>query len=122
MSRKAGAMSFLRLRSLHACEKTIVSTRGDIDLASAQLFEEHINKELGRGEMTLVVNLAHTGYIDSSGLAVLLRAHKNLQNCGGRLAVIGCQPTLTRVFNMVGFNNLFQIQERLPSRLRRYHN
>lgn len=115
-------MSTLRLRSLYACEKTIVSTRGDIDLASAPVFEAHINRELNRGETNLIVNLAYTGYIDSSGLAVLLRAHRALQNVGGKLAVVGCQPTLTRVFNMVGFSNLFQVQERLPSRLRRYHN
>jgi anti-anti-sigma factor len=112
-------MPLLRLRSLYACEKTIVSTRGDIDLASAPNLEAHLNRELGRGEKNLIVNLSHTNYIDSSGLAVLLRAHKALQGSGGRLAVIGCQPMLTRIFNMVGFNHLFQVQERLPSRLRR---
>jgi len=109
----------LRLRSLHADEKTIISTRGDIDLSTAHDFEVQLTEELERGEKTLVVNLAHTSYIDSSGLAVLLRVHKALQTSGGKLSVIGCQPSLTRVFNMVGFQHLFQIQERLPSRLRR---
>lgn len=109
----------LRVRTLRTDEKTIVSTRGDIDLATASRFEEELRRELDSGEKHLVVNLAHTSYIDSSGLAVLLRAHKALQDRDGTLMVIGCRPTVSRIFNMVGFHYLFTFQERLPSRLRR---
>src|SRR5437868_5291228 len=100
-------MPLLRLRTLHTCEKAIVSTRGDIDLASAPTFETQLTEEVNGGHKNVIVNLAHTSYIDSSGLAVLLRMHRTLQGAGGKLAVIGCQPNVSRVFRMVGFQHLF---------------
>jgi anti-anti-sigma factor len=108
----------LRVRTLHTFEKTIVSTRGDIDLSTAQRLEAELQRELDGGAKHLVLNLAHTSYIDSSGLAVLIRAHKALQERDGALMVIGCRPTVNRIFNMVGLNSLFQFQERLPNRVR----
>lgn len=112
-------MSTLRMRTMRACEKIIITTRGDIDLSTATNLETELQRQVDSGEKHVVLNLSHTSYMDSSGLAVLLRTYKHLQNTGGRLSVIGCAPNICRIFNMVGFHHLFTIQEKLPSRLRR---
>ena len=104
-------MAPLRLRVLRACEKTIVTARGDIDLSTAPLFETCLSEELDRGGLNVIVNLSHTDYLDSSGLAVLLRAHKRLTEKHGRLSVVGCRPCVLRVFQIVGFQYLFPIEE-----------
>lgn len=103
-------MEPIRLRVLRVCERTIVTARGDIDLSTASLFESCLLDEVTRGERNLVVNLSHTNYLDSSGLAVLLRIHKKLQDAHGRLSVVGCRPCVLRVFQIVGFQYLFPIE------------
>ncbi len=109
-------MEPIRLRVLRACERTIVTARGDIDLSTAPLFESCLLQEVARGERDLVVNLSHTDYLDSSGLAVLLRIHKKLQEMHGHLSVVGCQPCVLRVFQIVGFQYLFPIEAFQPRR------
>ncbi|MGO8669930.1 MAG: STAS domain-containing protein [Capsulimonadaceae bacterium] len=109
----------LRVRTLHAADKAIITTAGDIDIATASVLEAMINCEIERGERFVMVNLSHTTYIDSSGLAVLFRANKALGGQGGRMAVIGCRPSVMRVLRMVCFHMLFEVHEHMSPRLRR---
>jgi anti-anti-sigma factor len=111
-------MSLLRLKTLHAPDSTVVSTRGDIDIATSQTLDDYLMTLINEGRYNIVLNFSHTSYLDSTGLAVLLRAHKKLRENGGQLSVIGCLPQVKRVFSMVGFHRLFPIQEYLPKRSR----
>ena len=105
-------MSELRLRTLHTCESTIVTTRGDIDIATAPVLEKHLSALASQGRRHLVLNLSHTAYMDSSGLAAVMRTHKSLQHIGGGISIIGCRPSVGRILNLVGFHHLFTVQDR----------
>lgn len=112
-------MSDLRLRTWKSCDKTIVSICGDLDIAAAPLLDRHLKTLIDQGTRHLVVNLSRAPYVDSAGLAALSRTHRALRSIGGHLSVAGCQPSVWRVMNIVGFQHLFPIQERMPSRIRR---
>jgi len=112
-------VSALRLKTFRACDKLIISTRGDLDLASAPVLDGYLTRLAELGHRHLVINLRRTGYIDSSGLAVLMRVHRTLRATGGQLSLVGCQPSVGRVLRLVGFHHLFVIDEYQPSRLRR---
>ncbi|BDI34341.1 hypothetical protein CCAX7_63920 [Capsulimonas corticalis] len=111
-------MSDLRLRTLHTCESTIITTRGDIDIATAPVLEKHLSALASQGRRHLVLNLSHTAYMDSSGLAAVMRTHKTLQHIGGEIAIIGCQPSVGRILNLVGFHHLFTVRDRSQRRPR----
>lgn len=102
--------SRLRLRTVTAREKTIVMTRGDIDLTTVAALDDQLAR-LARQQRQLIVNLSHTYYVDSTALASLLRTHKSLSAVGGRLHVVGCQPSVSRVLHMVGFQHLFIVHD-----------
>jgi len=108
-------MSRLRLRTLIACDQTIVSIWGDIDLATSPLLRSRLRDLVASGCSHLVLNLSHTGYIDSTGLETLVRTHKDLRGLGGELAIVRCPPAINRVLHLVGFHYLFSIEERSTS-------
>jgi len=111
-------MSQLRLRTLIACDKTIVTTRGQIDLSTSAQLSSCLMAYVAQGCRRLVLNLSHTTYIDSSGLAVLSRVHKTMRGTNAQLVLVGCQPTVVRLLHIVGFHHLFSIEETQPRRLR----
>jgi anti-anti-sigma factor len=100
----------LRVRVLRTAGRTVVSTRGEIDLVSAPDFERRIMDEIDAGCRTLVINLSHTSYVDSSALAAMLRLNKEMRRAGGKMSVMGCRRHVARVLDVVGFRTLFPIE------------
>lgn len=78
-----------------------VQIEGELDLAVADRLDEVLNAAASECDHVLV-DLANCSFIDSSGIAVILRAHNRMEQDGGRLAV--CAPTdqVLRVLSMTG--------------------
>jgi anti-anti-sigma factor len=47
--------------------------------------------------------------MDSSGLGVLVGAHKRLVRLGGRLRVVGASTAVTRLLTITGLDRVFDI-------------
>lgn len=104
-------MSRLRLRTLVACDSTIVSTWGDIDLSTSPLLGVRLSA-LAKPGCRLILNLSHTLYMDGTALTVLENAHKTLRAGGGELSLIGCRPAVFRILRLSGLDRLFRVEER----------
>jgi stage II sporulation protein AA (anti-sigma F factor antagonist) len=62
----------------------------------------------GRSHDGLVLDLAAVGFIDSSGLSVLLAAHHDAQLAGRRLALRpALSPAVRRLFEVAGVHDMF---------------
>ena len=73
--------------------------------------EEHIDRTLPR---TLTVDLGGVSFMDSSGIAVLLRAWRRVGELGGRVRVVGAPPQAARVLRAAGVDRLFPLTEKKP--------
>jgi stage II sporulation protein AA (anti-sigma F factor antagonist) len=79
---------------------------GDLDLAAVPLLQEHLDRTMCSGA-DLVIDLAEVGFIDSSGLEVLVRADRQLRACGGQLVLLGASRAVYRVFELAGVDRYF---------------
>jgi len=104
-------MSRLRLRTLVACDNTVVSTWGDVDLSTSPLLGARLSALAAPGRR-LILNLSHTLYMDGTALTVLARAHEELRAAGGELSLVGCRPVVLRILRLAGFDCLFSVEER----------
>jgi len=104
-------MSRLRLRTLVACDKTVVSTWGDIDLSTSPLLRARLSALAAPDCRCLILNLAHTHYMDGTGLSVLAEVHKILCAEGGELILVRCRPTVARLLHLSGFDHLLTGEE-----------
>jgi len=79
----------------------VLAVSGELDLAVAGELDELLTR-LAAESPLVVVDLAGCEFIDSSGIAVILRAQQRIGAAGGKLAV--CSPTaqVLRVLSMTG--------------------
>ncbi len=79
---------------------------GDLDLATAPLLRERLGRAICSGA-PVVIDLAEVGFIDSSGLGVLVQADRQLRAFGGQLVLSGGSRAVRRVFELAGVDRHF---------------
>jgi len=78
-----------------------IQIEGELDLAVAGRLDEALTRACEQCERVLV-GLERCAFIDSSGIAVILRAHNRMQEDGNRLVVYGPTDQVLRVLSMTG--------------------
>ena len=81
---------------------TEIDVTWNLDVAGAQQLEDSIADLSGQ----VVINLADTAFVASSGLRVLLKHAQRLSDDGGALVVCGANPTVAEVFQISGFDTI----------------
>ena len=86
---------------------------GAVDIAIAGELRRELVKLVREGHTRLLIDLSDVNFIDSTGLGVLLHIVKQLRTKRGRLAVACPDPTMRRLFELIGHNLLFPVDETL---------
>lgn len=81
-----------------------IQIEGELDLAVAGQLDEVLTAAVEQCERILV-GLERCAFIDSSGIAVILRAHNRMEEEGNRLAVYAPTAQVLRVLSMTGLTN-----------------
>ncbi len=81
-----------------------VQIEGELDLAVAAQLDEVLTVAAEECSQVLV-GLERCAFIDSSGIAVILRAHNRMQEDGNRLVVYAPTDQVLRVLSMTGLTN-----------------
>ena len=102
--------SLLRIDTLDS-GVTHVKLSGAVDIAIAGELRRELVKLVRAGHRRLLIDLSDVGFIDSTGLGVLLHIVKRLEPRRGRLAVACPDPTMRRLFELIGHNLLFPVDE-----------
>jgi anti-sigma B factor antagonist len=96
---------------------TRVHLVGEVDIASAKQLQQALGDLVRDGHTRLLVDLTDVSFIDSTGLGVLLHTVRQLRRRRGRLAVLCPDPTMRALFELVGHNLLFPVDETLERAL-----
>jgi anti-anti-sigma factor len=78
-----------------------IRIEGELDLAVAGQLDEVLSAAVAECDRILV-GLDSCTFIDSSGIAVILRAHKKMEEEGRRLAIYAPADQVLRVLSMTG--------------------
>lgn len=91
-------------------DAVVVRATGEIDLHTAPLLDEPVRIAVESSSPRVVVDLSQTHYLDSTGLAVLLRAHKQLREAGRCFVLRTSQPRVLRLLGLAGLSRLMTIE------------
>jgi anti-anti-sigma factor len=84
---------------------------GELDLASGETFSDRLQAvEAGRPEL-ITLDLSGLRFLDSSGLALVVRAHTRARNECRRLVIIPGPPQVQRVFDITGLNTVLEFED-----------
>jgi anti-sigma B factor antagonist len=92
-------------------EVCIVEVEGQLIVGNRQELKQKILDELEKGQRKVLVDFARTGYIDSSGLGVLVSLAKKIRDMGGDLRLANLNDDLQTLFELTKLDTLFQISE-----------
>lgn len=87
-----------------------VSAVGEIDLASSPELRRALDEALDGGAQELVLDLGRVGFIDSSGLGVLVGVHTRVDDLGRRFVIRGVEGPVRRVFEITGLHEVFEVE------------
>lgn len=92
----------------------VVSVVGDVDLASAAQLGEALGAAL-RHSSHLVVDVTDMTFIDSSGLSVLVQAHRRAAEAGGTLTLRHPSLTLRRLLAITRLETVLLVEDGEPA-------
>lgn len=87
----------------------VVTPPPEIDIANAGDLRADIIAAGANGRDVVIINMSETAFCDSTGLNVLVRAHKQLSAEGRQLRLVIREPTLLRIFTVTGMSTMFQL-------------
>jgi anti-anti-sigma factor len=84
---------------------------GEIDLSTVEDVESGVRLAIEGKNGVVVLDLRDVSFLDSSGLRLLLRLHKDFDEAGRRLVVVQGPRRVARVFELTGAEDQLEIVE-----------
>ena len=89
----------------------VVDVEGQLIVGNRQELKQKVLDELEKGERKFLIDFSQTGYIDSSGLGVLVSLSKKIREQGGELRLANLNEDLKTLFELTKLDTLFQIAD-----------
>ncbi len=90
---------------------TVVEVEGQLIVGNRQELKQKVLEDLENGARKFVIDFSETGYIDSSGLGVLVSLSKKIREKGGELRLSSLNEDLRTLFELTKLDTLFRIAD-----------
>jgi len=90
---------------------TLIEVEGQLIVGNRQELKQQVLEQLEGGDQKFVIDFANTGYIDSSGLGVLVSLSKKIREQGGELRLSSLNEDLRTLFELTKLDTLFRIAD-----------
>ena len=98
----------------------VVDVEGQLIVGNRQELKARILEALEAGDRKFLIDFTHTGYIDSSGLGVLVSLSKKIRDEGGELKLAGLNEDLRTLFELTKLDTLFAISDNAAEALAQF--
>jgi anti-sigma B factor antagonist len=93
-----------------AGRSAVVQVAGDVDLSRSVEFQHQLLVLLDQHPQRIVVNLSGVPYMDSSGVASLVKVLARARKTGTGLILVGLTPRVKSLFQITRLDSVFQVQ------------
>ena len=110
------ASPYLAITIHHCGRRWVLRLAGELDASTEDRLRSAIGSALDHSPELLVVDLSTLGFMDCSGLSVLVWAHRRLAEQGRQLLITGAQPVAQRLIRLTGLDTFLQFSTPEPTR------
>jgi anti-sigma B factor antagonist len=89
----------------------IIAVNGDVDASSSILLDEAIAKAVQENQQHILIDCVNLNYISSAGLGVFMSYIEELKAKNIRMVLFGLSERVENVFQVLGLDQLLNIQE-----------
>lgn len=94
-----------------------VAPQGELDHCMAERIRNTIDATVLKTDAKVVVfDLSEVGFMDSSGIGMMIGRYKFMKRRGGGVRVRGMRQPVERVFSMSGLGQIIKNEERTESK------
>jgi len=86
-----------------------MSLGGEIDLYTAPRLHGELVTVLSEGHVQIVVDMSGVEFCDSTGMNVLLAAHRRAREHGGDLELAAPRPAIRKILHVTGLESVFTV-------------
>jgi anti-sigma B factor antagonist len=101
----------LSLATRMVADHAVLEVGGEVDVYTAPKLRERLTELIDSGARNVVVDLARVDFLDSTGLGVLVGAHKRLRPVGGTFALVCAKESLLKVFRITALDQIIPLHE-----------
>jgi anti-sigma B factor antagonist len=103
----------MHIEVTQAGQIAVVGPQGDLDMAVADELKRVLAGLIDKGQSRVVMDLSQVGYIDSSGMGVLVASMKQARAAGGDVRLCALQADVRAIFEMT---RLIKVMSSHPTR------
>jgi len=92
-------------------KSAVVQVVGEIDLNCSLAFQQDLLAVLEKRPRRIVVDLSGVSYMDSSGVASLVKLLSRVRKCGASLYLVGLTDRVRSVFEITRLDTVFDIRD-----------
>ena len=89
----------------------VVDVEGEIDIYTAPRLRKLLIELAGKNSYQLVINMDKVGFLDSTGLGVLVGGLKRVRAHDGSLDLVCTQERILKTFRITGLTKVFGIHQ-----------
>ena len=86
-----------------------IALRGEVDVYTAPRLKEALVSAIESGCSNVVIDMEKVGFIDSSGLGVLVSALRRARENGGAVRIVCTRDNILKIFRITGLDKVFPI-------------
>jgi anti-sigma B factor antagonist len=101
--------SHLQIDVHRNAHSTVLALGGELDIASAPALDEQLEQAIGPDVAFVIVDLRALQFMDSTGLATMIRAWQAAREAGRRFVVVRGSPQVDRLFELTSADEQFVI-------------
>ncbi|MBN2248132.1 MAG: STAS domain-containing protein [Coriobacteriia bacterium] len=90
-------------------ESCVIAVAGEVDVYTAPGLKREIGTALEDGCTDVIVDLERIGFIDSSGLGVLVSALRKAKEQGGTMRLVCTRESILKIFRITGLDKVFPL-------------
>ena len=96
----------MEVKILEQNNEKIVAIQGRVDTVTSSDLEMKVSQVWDQPAVTLVFDCSEMEYISSSGLRVVLKAHKQVTSNGGKFILRNLNKEVNTVIELTGFSRI----------------
>jgi anti-sigma B factor antagonist len=99
-----------KINSRSERNKTIIDIDSkNIDFRNCEHIKSAVASLVNQGQSQLILDLSHVGFMDSSGLGVILFSKRTCDEAGGSLSICGLQSYVNNLINLTNLHKTVNV-------------
>jgi anti-sigma B factor antagonist len=100
----------LKIESRTAGRWTVLKLAGEVDVYTCGFLREAVTKAADEKKLYIAVDVQAVEFMDSSGLGVIVGAHKRLKSEDGELVLVSPNKQMRRILALTGLDQILNVR------------